>query len=58
MVPTWTGKHFSSKGILNRLERSEKFTQNTGKMKEIYPKYSKSDFLIEVYLLCPVSTER
>ena len=71
MAPTWTGKpgkwqnNFQSGkslGILNRLEKSGIFTQNTGKMRKIYPKYWKSeeilvsfylyfffDFLIEVY---------
>ena len=66
---TWEkGKTFSSQGksqrILNRLEKSRNFTQNTGKVREIYPKYWKSegigvsfyfyfssDFLIELYLL-------
>ena len=39
-VPTWTGKmgrHFpvrESQGILNRLEKSGKITQNTGKLSE------------------------
>ena len=28
------GKAFSSQGILNRLEKSRKITQNTGKLKE------------------------
>ena len=32
---TWkNGKAFSSQGILNRLEKSGKITQNTGKLKE------------------------
>ena len=62
---TWKNeKTFSSQGILNRLEKSGNFTQNTGKIREFYPKYWKSeeilagfyfyffsDFLIEVYLL-------
>ena len=52
MVPTWTGKpgkmrkNFQSgksKRILNRLKKSGNFTQNTGKMREIYPKYWKSE---------------
>ena len=29
------GKTFSSQGIFNRLEKSGKFTQNAGKMREI-----------------------
>ena len=50
MAPTWTGKprkleNFfqsgKSQGILNRLEKSGNFTQNTGKMREFYPKYWK-----------------
>ena len=32
---TWkNGKAFSSQGILNRLEKSGKITQNTGKLRE------------------------
>ena len=51
-----------SEGFFNRLEKSGNFTQNTGKIREIYAKYWKSeeilasfysylfsDFLIEVY---------
>ena len=40
MVPTWTGrpgkngKTFSSQGILIRLEKSGKFTQNAGKVRK------------------------
>ena len=57
---TWKkGKTFSQ-GILNRLQKSGNFTQNTGKMGQFYPKYQKSEdiyfyffseFFIEVYLL-------
>ena len=42
MVPTRTGKpgktgeHFASQGILLRLEESENFTQNTGKIRKNY----------------------
>ena len=44
MVPTWTGKpgiigklfqSGKSQGILHRLEKSGKFGQNTGKVREI-----------------------
>ena len=57
-------KTFFSQGILNKLEKSENFTENTGKMREFYPQYWKSEeilasfilfffsyFLIEVYLM-------
>ena len=44
-------KTFSSRGILNRLEKSGNFTQNTGKMREFYPKYWKSeDILASFYI--------
>ena len=60
---TWKNeKTFSSQGILNRLEKSGNFIQNTGKMREFYQNYWKSeenlasfyffsDFLMQVYLL-------
>ena len=37
------GKTFSSQGILNRLEMSGKFTQNSGEMRESYLNYWKSE---------------
>ena len=59
MVPTWTGKpgkmrtffqSGKSQTILNKLEMSGNFTQNTGKIGEFYPKYWKvrkfSQFLL------------
>ena len=33
-------------GHLNRLEKSGNFVQNTGKMREFYPKYWKSDGIL------------
>ena len=46
MVPTRTGKkgklfpvREKSQGILNRLEKSGNFTQNTGKIRKFYPEH-------------------
>ena len=44
------GKTFSSQGILNRLEKSGDFTQNTGKVRPVFV-FIFRRFLIEVYLL-------